>query len=288
MFFQGARKKGAAILVALTLVALLAGCNRDGAGTEQNATIRSEEQVKKIERLNELADDMYKKVQQGDIMGGRDSLQQVSDQLTQIHFEGITSVEGMHALTETVTQAKRVFNAVKFSPDEGQVSTIKLRLAVDALKSMNDPMWLQYYNVLQNDIKALEKGATEASRAETDKAFAGLYSHYGLIHPSLLISRSPTDVEKADSLVTFVQSQLASETEPYKRILSVIPEIRQMIDRLFHKKDTPAYLPIIDNGRPIIWSIGIGSAIIAALVYAGWRLFQKERGIIPVRRIDKM
>jgi sporulation protein YpjB len=286
MFFKGLWKKNVLVVSAFALIALLTGCHHDEQQTDRIA-VPSKEQVSKIERLNRLADDMYNKVMQGDVSGGREALRQMNDQITQIHFEGITSVEGMNALTETMTHAMRVLNAVKFSPDEGKASVSKLRLAVDALQSQHDPMWLQYDKVLENDIGGLEKAVMEADRAEALKAFAQLVAHYGMIHPSLLISRSPTVVEKMDSLIAFIKSQLDASSDPFKGIISVLPEVRRTVAELFNKKETPAYLPIVENEKPVIWSIWIASSIIAALVYAGWRLFQKERGVQSVRKTDE-
>ena len=104
--------------------------------------------------MNQIADEMYKQTMDGQVTEARNKLMQMSDQIPKIHFEGITSVEGLNALTETITRAKRVYNAADYSPEEGQVAVAKIRLATDALSHKNQPMWLQYYKVLQNDTNA--------------------------------------------------------------------------------------------------------------------------------------
>ncbi|TVY11639.1 sporulation protein YpjB [Paenibacillus cremeus] len=285
----GARNwKWTGILMMLMITGtLLLGCSSVGQSKVAAIPKPSQEQLHKVELLNKTADDMYQKVMKGNFEGGRVGLQQLSDQVPQIRFEGITSVEGINALTETITQAKRVFNAAKINAGEGQVYAAKIRLATDALTHSNQPMWLQYYKLLQDDVNLLEQAAKQQSKADLQKIAAQLDQHYGVIHPSLLISRSPTDVEKMDSLNTFVKTQISSSAEPYKNILNAVTPMRQTLDKLFMKRETTAYLPYADQQNPILWTLVIGSVIMMALGFAGWRLSRKNDGLVTVQRIDE-
>lgn len=282
MFVSGKGKR--LFLTGLMLLVLLSGCGQRIEQKEQDA-VKIKAQSGKIERLDQLAEQMFSKVTKGDMAGGRDMLEQMSDQMAQIDFSGMTTVEGMHALMETATMAKRTFNAVQVSPDEGRAAAAKLRLAVDALKSPSDPMWHQYYKVLQADTDVLEKAAKEASKGDLERFVDQFDSHYGIVRTPIVMSRPPADVEKMDSLIAFLKSQMTMQA-PFQQVLSVIPHVRQTIDELFMKKEKPAYLPIVDDEKPIIWSIGIASFIVAAMVYAAWRMLQKERGVTTVRRRD--
>ncbi|CAG7648828.1 sporulation protein YpjB [Paenibacillus allorhizosphaerae] len=275
------------LLLSLSSSALF-GCSAAKGGKETVPVKPVQEQVQKVELLNETADEMYQKVLKGDVDGGRTVLQQISDQVTRIRFEGITSVEGMNALAETVTQAKRVFNAAKFNAEEGQLSAAKLRLATDALTHTSQPMWLQYYKVLQDDVNGLEHAAKEQNKAELQKAAEQLGQHYGIVHPSLLISRNAADVEKMDSLATFVKNQTVISAEPFKNILNAVGPMRQVLDKLFMKQETTAYLPYNDQQNPILWTLAIGSVIMMALGFAGWRLSKKDQGLVTIQRNEEV
>lgn len=276
------RWTGLLILVALSLF-LYAGCSWKENKKEAIVPKPSQEQLAKLELFNRTAEEFYQKTLQADITGSRMSLQQLGDQITQIHFEGITTIEGMNALTETITQAKRVFNAVKFRSEEAQVYAAKIRLAADALIHTNQPLWLQYYKLLQDDVNLLERGAVQNNKQDLQKGANQLEIHYSIIHPSLLISRNASDVEKMDSLVAFVKNQAFAQENPYKNIQNAIPPIRQMLDKLFMKRETTAYLPYIDQQNPVLWTLAFGAIILSALAFAGWRLARKNDGIVIVR-----
>ncbi|CAG7611470.1 hypothetical protein PAESOLCIP111_01383 [Paenibacillus solanacearum] len=277
---------GVVLLLSLSAAALF-GCS-SARGSKETVPVKPErEQVQKVERLNETADDMYQKVLKGDVDGGRTALEQIGEQVIRIRFEGITSVEGMNALAETVTQAKRVFNAVKFNPEEGQLTAAKLRLATDALSHTNQPMWLQYYKVLQDDVTGLERAAKDQNKAALQKASEQLGHHLGIVHPSLLISRNAADVEKMDSLATFVKNQSVISAEPFKNVLNAVGPMLQVLDKLFMKQETTAYLPYNGQQNPILWTLAIGSVIMLALGFAGWRLSKKDHGLVTIHRGDE-
>ncbi|NHN28698.1 hypothetical protein G9U52_02500 [Paenibacillus sp. S3N08] len=273
------------MLTLLISVQLLAGCSLGQKPVEQAAPPKpAQDQLQKLELLNQTADDMYKKVMQGDLAGGRAALQQLSEQIPQIRYEGITTLEGLNALTTTITQSKRVFNAVNLSPEEGQVSVATIRLATDALTHPREPMWIQHYRLLQDDLEQMERSMHAQNKPELLAADAKFRQHIAVLHPSLLISRDPIEIEKLDSLVLFISDQVRSEQELYKQILNVMPSLRHTIDVLFLKKEATAYLPIIDDHNPILWTLVMGTIILTVLSFVAWRLSKKDGGVITIRK----
>ncbi|MBP1155288.1 MULTISPECIES: sporulation protein YpjB [unclassified Paenibacillus] len=275
------------LMIAVSLsVTLLGGCsgNAKEEGNGAEAPKPSQEQLQRAELLNRTAEDMYQKMLQGDIEDSRIVLQQLSDQLNQIRFEGMTSVDGMNALVRTVTDAQRILDTTALQPNERQVAAAKIRLATDALTHANQPLWLQYYDRLQDDVNDLEQAARDQNKLDLQSAASRLEHDYGIIQPSLLIGRSAVDVEKMDSLVIFVRSQPLNLGEPFKNVLQAIPPMRQMLDKLFMKRETTAYLPYAAPQNPILWTLTFGIIILSSLAFAGWRLSKKHDGLIPVRR----
>jgi sporulation protein YpjB len=115
-----------------------------------------------------------------------------------------------------------------------------------------------------------------------------LVQHYGIIRPSLFISRSPSEVEKMDSLMAFMQKSVNSNPVPVKQVQSGIGHLRQALDDLFMKKrEATAYLPITDPHQPILWTILIASIIISVLTFAGYRMFKGGRDIVPVKHKER-
>lgn len=247
------------IITALLVAALLGGCSgNDKDKNEAEAPKPSQEQLQKADLLNRTADDMYQKLLQGEVEDSRIVLQQLTDQISQIRYEGLTSAEGMTALTQTVTDAQRIFGLAKVQPEDRQIAAAKVRLAADALTHPTQPLWLQYYDRLQDDVTGVEQAAKSQRQSDLQSASSRLEHNYSIVQPSLVIGRMPSDVEKMDSLVAFVRSQSLLQGEPFDDVLNAVPAMRQMLDKLFMRQATTAYLPYPEPQNPILWTLTFG------------------------------
>ncbi|WP_261301095.1 sporulation protein YpjB [Paenibacillus andongensis] len=284
MFNYSSMKWLTTTLLLAVVISISSACGVSTSTIGQAAPI-DPVQVERIAFLNQIADEMYKQTMDGQVTEARNKLMQMSDQIPKIHFEGITSVEGLNALTETITQAKRVYNAVTYSPEEGQIAVAKIRLATDALTHKNQPMWLQYHKVLQNDTNILHEAVKANKQKEALANFGKLSQHVAIIHPSLLISRDASSVEKLDSLLTFIRTNLNSQPMSIRQLESALDHLNQVLDDLFLKnKDAIAFVPLTDPRQPIIWSLGIGLIIVSVLSFVGWRMYQSGRNIVHVKQ----
>lgn len=288
MFFVRGIKGLAIILVFTVVISVSAACGKSVGTSGQAIKPMDPVQQEKIAFLNQIAEEMYTMTMAGQVTDARNKLIQISDQIPKIQFEGITSVEGLNALTQTITEAKRIYNAATYSPAEGQIAVAKIRLATDALSHKNQPMWLQYYKVLLNDSDLMRNQVKGNNQPEAIQEFGNLSQHIAIIHPSLLISREPSSVEKLDSLLRFIGTNVNKKPMPIKQLDGGLTSLNAVLDELFMKhKDALAYVPLTDPNQPIIWSLSMGLIIISVLSYVGWRMHQSGRHIVPVKQPKK-
>ncbi|WNR42423.1 sporulation protein YpjB [Paenibacillus roseipurpureus] len=288
MFFVRGKRSLMILLLITAVVCVLAACGKSVGTTGQALKPMDPVQLEKIAFLNGIAEEMYTLTMSGQVSDARNKLSQIADQIPKIQFEGITSVEGLNALTQTITEAKRVYNAANYSPAEGQIAVAKIRLATDALTHKNQPMWLQYYKVLLNDSDMMRKQVKANNPGDAIREYGVLVQHIAIIHPSLLISREPSSVEKLDSLLRYIGTQVNTKPMPMKQIDSALTSLNAVLDELFMKhKDALAYVPLTDPNQPIIWSISMGFIIVSVLSYVGWRMRQSGRHIVPVKQREK-
>jgi sporulation protein YpjB len=274
MFVFGKKRIGAVILIPLLGIAMLTGCGKEKpAGPGQTATA---EQLRQVERLNDTADEMYRFVMDGNIDKARDKLDEVGNKITQIRFDGITSVEGVGALSNAIVQAKRSFQAVNVSEEEVKGAAAKIRLATDALTHANQPMWLQYYKSMKETARQLEAAVQNKDKQEASAKLDQLHERYEIIRPSLLISRQPFEVEKVDSLFAFLRSQLSKPELDAKLTGGGIDQFHLTLDALFGRQDKAAFIPVDDSPVPLPSVMAIGSVIVAVLAFAAWRIFKFE------------
>lgn len=267
------------LISTLILILMLTGCGQ----SEEDGLKRvpAEDQQKRLTLMNQTAESMFRKVKLGNYMEARSDLLLLNDQMTRLSFEGLTSPEGMSALTNTMTDAVRVFNSVKLSPQDEQTTAIKVRLAVDALNHVHQPMWLGYQGVLTTDLNQLQQAAEQNKKSEALKAMDQLTLHYDIIRPSLLIAREASDVEMTDSLMVYLRGQLQAQNLQTQIIQEGIRNYKETLDYIFNKKASTAYLPITETSNDLYLTIFIGLFICSVLTYVGWRMFKVKDLLKP-------
>ena len=261
--------------VVILLTVFAGGCSARQSAAETKSP--TDEQLKQIELLNAAADEMYRSAMDGDLDTARGKLEELGERVTATRFDGIASIEGVGALSEAIVQAKRVFQAVQYSPEQGQLAAAKIRLATDALTHAHQPMWLQYYNVMIEDAERLEQAVRAGDKPASLAALGQLSARYAVIRPSVLITREPQEAEKIESLFAFFNNQLNAPQWETDTLDKGMKQLRLAIDELFGRADKSAFAPLVDRPRPIMWITGIGSIIAAVLAFAWWRIFRYER-----------
>lgn len=280
--YSGRCRNGWALAACVVLL-LASGCAAKTTPPER-AMNEQPEREQKLQLLNETADQMYQSINRGEVLEARNKLLAMSDQVTQIRFDGVTSAEGLNAFTQLLTEAKRIYNSASFSPEQGKLAAARIRLAADALTHAHQPMWRQYGHMLEEQLNRMAEAVDRYNKTAAAAAFKELEQHYQMIRPALLISRQPDEVEKTDSLFMFLQNQLGAAELQSSQLATGIAELRRTFDQMFREKEETAYLPLAETQHPIVRILGIGLAIVLVLSYVAWRMFGTEKSLVIMNR----
>lgn len=216
--------------------------------------------------LNRLADQFYNAAKAGEISEARKHIIAINDLIITVPFEGMITTEGAEALLESIIEGKQAFAALSLEKHEAIAAAAKVRLAVDAFTHPKNPMWLQYYNVLKTDGLTLHKAVNSQDEAQIAEALKRMEAHYLLIRPALLINREPSEVNKLDSYLKFIQS------EP-SRILKK-GEYELILGEIFERQTSSTYVELQSQEQiSMLWTAVIGGLIITVLGYVAWRKY---------------
>lgn len=233
-------------------------------------------QQQKLERLNQLSDQVYQHTVSEEFTEAKEKLEQIGHWATKVEFSAITSVEGMNAYIDTVVEAKSLFNSARLDVQQAIMATAKLRFATDALSHPNQPLWLNYYSVLKEDLKNLNQARSDNQLKTAQKHAEALHDHYNVIRPAILINRNSEIVEKMDSVMAFISKQVESELTFQSNMDSGLEHLKLVIDELFlPEKNTLG--PIDGVPVPVSLTIGIASVIVTVLSFVAWKKFHAEK-----------
>lgn len=240
-----------------------------------------------IAQLNEEAAVLYRQALENNMEEVRVSIVRISNSLEHVSFEGKTSVEGIHALSETVVEVKEA--AAKFKGDKPllQQASAKLRLAADSLANPAKPLWLQYYKIVKNDLDAL---SLAANQNETAAVLANRYSvleeHYETIRPAAMIRLEPYQIAQIDAWLSHLKGLTQAKQSDTSQIRSMAAHGEELLNGLFgREKDESAFVPFVQGADRRAAGLVISSAIAAALCYAGYRKYRaQQQDIFTYRR----
>ncbi|MNO35561.1 Sporulation protein YpjB (SpoYpjB) [compost metagenome] len=230
------------------------------------------------QQLEQAAEALYGYVLEGDVMKVRQETEEISRILVSSSFEGMTSVEGINALSGVIMDLKAAVASAKGSQQQLEATATKLRLAANSLNQPGQPIWLQYYKLIREDLNAMEQSAAANDLVGWKTAVERLQNRYENIRPAVIVSRQPEVVNAFDSWLSYAAGiPSSSQKIERSRLLEIVSYGQDAVRVMFGKeKNEPALSIPLASQEFGIWGGLAASFIIAVLAYAGYRKYRGE------------
>ena len=101
--------------------------------------------------LNKEVEQLYRHVEEGNVQAVLEDIRRVSGLFEASSFQGLTGVEGIHVLAESILEMKEATARATQEPQHWMVSAGKLRMATDSLIHVKDALWLR--NITRSYVK---------------------------------------------------------------------------------------------------------------------------------------
>ncbi len=261
------------IMTSLIVLIIVSGCAQQSDG-QAAALVITKQQEKTFKLLNDSAETIYKHAKSREYQEARIELERFSNLLTTVSYQGITSLEGVNALTQTVVAARRVYNRVQLSEKDALTAATQLRFIADSLTHKNNPMWLEYESILKQDALLLREMVKTNNDVGSLTALQKLHSHYLIIQPSVILTRDAALVEKVHSLFNFLTTELSQGQVNYQRVNQGMDHLPEVLNELFGNKASQTTVPLMLDENNVIWTTFIAAVIISALAYVAWRRYR--------------
>ncbi len=223
---------------------------------------------KSLVELQELSERLYKSAKIKDYEKAKMTIEEISVLIPSITYEGLTTVEGMEAISSTIIHTKRSLAALEPQYKSVLFYTTQLHLVIDALGHPEQPLWHRYYSLINKDFEKI-KSSIKYGENEMKEALQSFQLHYMLIKPALLVSKPAFAIEKIDSLITALISQSISQNKEV-----ILDELQKSIIELFYEGNQETLGGVLKETT--IWktSLGMGFIIFLVLSYVIWRKFK--------------
>lgn len=284
------------LLVLLPLLLLADGVMAAASPAEKQSSgpapvpvsqLSDEERGDKLKQLEAAAEALYGHMQQGHAEEAHAEMERLIAALEGVSFKGLTSVEGIHALAESIMDVRETLARAEIVPEEWTHSSAILRLAVNSLLHKDKGLWLQYYKVMADDMQQMNNARMGGQSEKLQTAFQNLQQHYETIRPAAAIRRDPSAVDRFDSWMSYAERLSSDRPVDETALKQAVRQGESALKALFGRKGEPVFLPIAGYENPWYWSGLIGLWIVLALGYTGLRKYRAAQAITGVGRTDE-
>ncbi|WP_405114669.1 sporulation protein YpjB [Paenibacillus sp. FSL K6-1217] len=237
------------------------------------------------QRLEQAAEALYSYVLEGNVQKARSEAEEISQIFISSSFEGLTSVEGVNALSSVILDMKSALAAAQPSPERWEAAAAKLRLAANSLNHPRQPMWLQYYKLVREDLNDMEQSAAAGDLKSWTAALARLQSRYANIRPAVIISRPSETVNTFDSWLSYAGGVAGSQQPAERARLLEIVSYGQDAARVMFGKNRNEPVLSLPLAPPQYggWGLLAGAFILTVLAYTAYRKYRgQKRDLKPV------
>lgn len=219
--------------------------------------------------LDNMVDQALMLTKQGKYDQAKMVMGQFSDQfLEKYPKEAHITMNDLRVISISSDEAIKALTAVTLEHEERVRKVTQLRLALDALHSEHQPLWMEMEKPVLNSFKQMKEAALDEDKEKFKLLFNIFTQNLDTIYPSLVIDLDPESISRLDSHIRFLSDYERVDEENKEKHLKIM---EKDMFKLFGKT-------ITDETDPsLIWvMITTGSIILSVLLYVGFQKFRAE------------
>lgn len=184
--------------------------------------------------------------------------------------DGKFTMDELRVLTASHHEALRAVTNINMSKEERVRLVTSFRLAVDAISSIHQPMWIEMEASVMKKFQEVKNAALEGNKEEYNQNLNAFLSAYAVIQPSLKIDLAAEKLQKLDSKITYIDRYRSNFSEP---------EFIAHLESLGKDLQSTFVNPGEDEADPSLWWVisMTGSIIVLTLSYVSWRKYKGEK-----------
>ncbi|WLR53077.1 sporulation protein YpjB [Bacillus tianshenii] len=219
--------------------------------------------------LDQKAEMALQLTKQGKYESAKNYLEQFSDQFLQMRFaDESLEMEQLQVLSTSYQEARKALEAQEVSPEKRLQRVMQFRLAVDAVTSSHQPMWVELKPHISDTLQAL-KAASNDDKQGFESSYEQLQEMYTLIYPSLVMDRSKEDIQAVNATL---QNLNQAMKENNNVSIEQVDTLEQHVMNLFLDEQETL------SQTSFLWlSAYMGGMILLTLFYVAWRKYNGEK-----------
>ncbi|WP_096200918.1 sporulation protein YpjB [Bacillus sp. FJAT-45350] len=231
----------------------------------------------KWKELNQTSDKILQLVREEKLEEAKQLMNYFSKQFLSINFDDTSiSMNDLRVVTNSFNEAMGAVNAVSLGKDERVLLVMELRLAIDALTTEHNPLWLNSQDMVMKSIKQMRQAAKEGDSQAFQHETNQFLRQYQMIRPAIMLDLQPHQFQRIEAHIQFInryRTEFIADKSRIEHLDSLEEDFIQMYERVQKDSADPSLLWVM---------LTIGGMILTSLSYVGYKKYKAEKKRVKV------
>ncbi|KQL49320.1 sporulation protein [Brevibacillus choshinensis] len=232
---------------------------------------------KQLAALDQVAHELLTNVKKGDIENAQKRIVQLAEQFPNQHLPIPIRIESLNAVTQSILAAKQSFASTNVSEQQLLWHATQVRVAIDALTHVHQPMWRSYYPSIATQVQNLQQSAVERNFTQFREQFDENYRLYLAIKPAMSIQLPEGQMSSISASYNVISKEMRNSQMDWQLVREALRDLNGSMQAAFvgEEKSTFALL-MMRPDSPMVMIVSVGIALLIALSYVAWKKYDGQ------------
>lgn len=232
---------------------------------------------RQLAAMDQIANEFLTNVKKGDIESAQKQIVQLAEQFPNQHLPIPIRIESLNAVTQSILAAKQSVSSANVTEQQLLWHATRVRIAIDALTHVHQPMWRSYYPSFATQVQSLQQSAVERDVNQFREQFDENYRLYLAIKPAMSIQVSEDQMSAISTSYNVISKELRNVQIDWQFVREALRDLNGSMQIAFvgEEKSTFAKL-MMRPDSPMAMLASVVIALLIALSYVAWKKYQGE------------
>ncbi|WNC17283.1 sporulation protein YpjB [Brevibacillus brevis] len=232
---------------------------------------------KQLAALDQIAHEMLTNVKKGDIDGAQKRIVQLAQQFPNQRMPIPIRIESLNAVTQSILAAKKSFAGANVSEQQLLWHATQVRVAIDALTHVHQPMWRSYYPSIATQVQNLQQSAVERNYTQFREQFDENYRLYLVIKPAMSIQLPEAEMTSISAAYDRISKEMRNAQVDWQLVREALRDLNGSMQTAFIGREESTFARLMMRpDSPMTMIVSVGIALLIALSYVAWKKYEGE------------
>ncbi|GAA4708877.1 sporulation protein YpjB [Brevibacillus fulvus] len=228
-------------------------------------------------QLDKTAAELLTLTKKKEIEAAQVRMNQLAQTFPNTVLPGSIRIESLHAVTQSILAAKKVFTGGEADEAALLWHATQVRVAIDALRNADRPMWRDYYASYANQMQNLLDASVERELTEFRAQFDENYRLFLAIKPGMSVQLTEAEMNRIVADYELLAREIRKDDIDWQLVRETLRELSTDMQEAFTGKERSAFATLMSPHSPFAIIFSIFFAVSMALAYAAWKKYDGEQ-----------